>query len=146
MRTGQCKQLRFDSVSSLNKDRNLFPTGYASQEVKDIFENFNRATPPKKKLTTAIIVVAVIVPIIIIQILRVFCYWSWRKRCRGTASPEERAQEQPPDGPGNSTSSTRWRFGGCFQINNTGGGMQLGPLVILKNLHYNGGDRQGYSV
>lgn len=113
----------------------MFPTGYASQEVKGIFENFNRATPSKKKPTTATIVVAVIVPNFIL-ILCVLCCWYWRKRRRGTASPEERAQDQPPDGPDNSTSSTRWRIREYFQFNNTGGGIQFGHLVRVKYLYY----------
>ena len=97
----------------------------------------NRATPPKKKLTIATTVVAVIVPIFI-SVLCVLCYWFWRKRCRGTALPEECAQDQPPDSPDKSTSGTRWRFRGCFQTNNTGDGMQLGHLARVQNLYYIG--------
>ncbi|KAH8624470.1 hypothetical protein IG631_21209 [Alternaria alternata] len=39
------KSVRTIYANSVDEDRHLFPTVYALQEVKSIFENFNRATP-----------------------------------------------------------------------------------------------------
>jgi hypothetical protein len=129
MRTSQYNELPFIFVLSIDEDRDLLPTTWASTEVKETFDNFNHKTPSGQRLSTKTsAIIGIVTPIVFLS-LCAGIWWLWRKRhCDKVRkiSSEDSSQETPLEDINRDIGQPGMQFGGNLQHNNLGGGTQVG--------------------